>query len=454
MRTPLAAIGILFMSTVALSATIYVPDDYATIQGAINAAGSGDTVIVRPGTYVENIDFLGKAITVQSQSCPESTVIDGGQAASVVSFVSGEGSTSVIEGFTLTNGFGSGGPNSLDGGGIACMNSLPTILNNIISNNNADEFGGGISCYASAPKILGNVIADNFSNSEGAGIDCWDSSPTIAHNIIAGNFAVLAGGGISCFTSSPDIFNNSITGNSAIDFGGGIQCKNYSTPKIANTIFWNNSAALGPEIALIDWFGAWSDLTISYSDVEGGQAACFVDSGCTLFWNAGMIDADPLFVDPVNGDHHLTWNSPCRDTGDNTIVTDLNDFEGDPRIALGTVDMGADEYFYHLYHMGDVTPGSPIDVKVVGYPAAPVLLALGSGIQDPPVSTQHGDLWLNWPPLWQGNIGTAAGDGLLVLPVSVPINWTPNSEHPLQALVGPWNGPWTLLTNLEVLTVE
>jgi len=76
--------------------TLNVPGDYATIQGAIDAAVNGDTVLVAPGTYVENIDFLVKAITVKSSSGAEATVIDGGNPpdpdfGSVVTFSNGEG---------------------------------------------------------------------------------------------------------------------------------------------------------------------------------------------------------------------------------------------------------------------------------------------------------------------------------------------------------------------------
>ncbi len=57
--------------------TIHVPVDQPTIQAGINAANPGDTVLVSPGTYTENIDFMGKAITVISSAGPGTTVIDG-----------------------------------------------------------------------------------------------------------------------------------------------------------------------------------------------------------------------------------------------------------------------------------------------------------------------------------------------------------------------------------------
>ena len=91
---------------------IDVPDDFETIQGGIEAADDGDTVLVHPGTYVENINFLGKAITVASlflttgdTAYIDSTVIDGNaNGHSVVVFCNEETEDAILTGFTIQNG--------------------------------------------------------------------------------------------------------------------------------------------------------------------------------------------------------------------------------------------------------------------------------------------------------------------------------------------------------------
>jgi len=103
---PTIIITIIMLCPAAFAETIHVPGDYPTIQKAIDAAVNDDTVLVAPGTYVENIDFMGKAITVQSEKGPESTILDGGQQEAVVTFNSGEGYQSILDGFTVTNGDG------------------------------------------------------------------------------------------------------------------------------------------------------------------------------------------------------------------------------------------------------------------------------------------------------------------------------------------------------------
>ncbi|MCH2112422.1 MAG: hypothetical protein MK213_06150, partial [Planctomycetes bacterium] len=89
--------------------TWYVPGDFNTIQDGINGAINGDTVIVRDGTYAENIIFNGKAITLKSEHGPSMTSIDGGGFGTVVVFDANETSSTVLEGFTIFNGSASKG---------------------------------------------------------------------------------------------------------------------------------------------------------------------------------------------------------------------------------------------------------------------------------------------------------------------------------------------------------
>src|SRR5262245_27286033 len=116
---------------------IRVPVDQPTIQQAINVASNGALIQVAPGTYIENVNFLGKAIRVESEQGPQFTIIDGNQLGSVVTFASGETLQSVLYGFTLRNGKASS--SSLAGGGIRISNSSPTIVGNIISGNSAGD---------------------------------------------------------------------------------------------------------------------------------------------------------------------------------------------------------------------------------------------------------------------------------------------------------------------------
>jgi len=485
MKSGTILVVFILLSATAYSATIWVPDDYPTIQGAIDASSSGDTVIVRPGTYVENIDFVGKAITVKSEQGARVTTIDGNQAGSVAVFQSGEGLDSRLTGFSLTNGSGRlDSSGDVSGGGIYCESSSPTITDNSITanivvdhgggmfissgnptvirctfNENSATYGGGMYTIDGAPLIVQCRFHKNFASSRGGGIrtvvsgskliDCMftynvtdhkgggmensSSNIEVINCTFIGNDAAFAGGGIYSYLSDFEAINCTLSRNDS-SWGGGL-FNHTCSPTATNCIVWGNRPE---EIADYNY----SYPVVTYSCIQGGYSG------------TGNIDADPLFADLANGDCHLTWSSPCRGAGDNSAITELYDFEGDPRIALGTVDMGADEYYYRLYHMGDVVPGSPIDIKVVGYPTAPVTLYLGSGLADPPYSTEHGDFFLNWPPLWQGSIGTVPEEGIKVLSTTVPSGWTPGSEHPLQALVGPWGGTYTLLTNPLILTVE
>ncbi len=316
-----------FSANLSLAATILVPSEQSTIQAGIDAAIDGDLVLVEPGTYVENIDFLGKAIVLQSESGAYVTVIDGNQTGSVVTFISMETDDAVIDGFTIRNG------STFYGGGITCGLSFPIITNCVISNNDASQ-GGGIYCELASPTIMNCDISHN-SASEGGGITinyCGDLM--ITNCTISNNTAYSNGGGIGCSYSSPAITNCTISGNIASGLWGGGILNVYSGTTITNCILWGDSAPMGPEIFVLDpsepEMSGTKDslLVVEHSDIEGGWPG------------EGNIDSNPLFVG--GGDYHLTAGSPCIDTGtDGGAYTDK---DGEVRPLGAGFDMGADEY--------------------------------------------------------------------------------------------------------------
>jgi len=585
MKPYFAVIALFLLQASGLSSTWYVPDDFSTIQEAIDAAVDGDVIIVRAAVYREAIDFLGKEITVQSELGPDQTIINGSQLGSVVSFKGGEGPGAVLEGFTISNGSGANINYNYYGGGIYCCDSSPTIrgniirlistilygnpwetgygggiwcygssaliedntisenfadrgggisssnscltiINNTVSKNSATQFGGGLRCGLSL--ISGNIITENEADSQGGGVYC--SLSTLTDNVIsentvgfngggifAGSGTIIentrisrntstggSGGGIAANSGSPPtmirfnmISENSasrsgggifgdyhsdliitdclILNNYASDYGGGINSlegitfvtnctfqgnmatrgggiavQRLDSTIVTNSVLWNNEAPVGSEICLasIDQFD-FPTLSITASNVKGGLTSVHVDPGCTLLWGTGMIDADPLCVQPELDDFHLTYDSPCRDTGiDSAPGLPDEDFEGDPRIAGFLPDMGADEFHRHLYSIGDAVPGGSIDFRIVGPPAAtPVWLGHGRGILDPPRPTIFGDLFLK-PPVVPLGLGPIPVNGVLIHTATVPDTWIPGEGHPFQTLIG------QELSNLMVLTVQ
>ncbi|MCK4329562.1 T9SS type A sorting domain-containing protein [candidate division WOR-3 bacterium] len=360
-------IGLVMGATLAEGTIIRVPEDQQTIQEGIDVANFRDTVLVDTGIYYENIDFIGKAILVTSYfilsgdtTIINSTIIDGNASGTVVSFITGEDSTSAVVGFTIRNGY------ALNGSGVSCTNSFPVIRNNVILNNSTEYAGGGIfMCAGASPIIVENIIRGNNPGYLGWGggiYICGGCSPYISRNIIIDNglgksassrlsnaitnphkngerFIVEGklyescrivshrsynGGGILISNSegiptSPIIINNTIDGNSASNLGGGIFCY-LATPDIRNNIFTSNTG-----------YGIYvqgDTVEIFYNDIWNNTN----DYGGSVIEGPGNIHEEPLFVDSVANDFHLQVGSSCIDAGD----------PGSPLDPDGTVaDMGA-----------------------------------------------------------------------------------------------------------------
>jgi len=142
---------------------------YSTIQAAINAAVNGDSVIVYPGRYYENIDYSGKSITVASLEAitgnpayRDSTIIDGNRSGACVK-TSGN---STIYGFTIQNGSGNSTGEQNYGGGLFINNSQFKLFNCIIKNNRAYG-GGGVFVANSTVQFKGTEIYNNYANGGG-----------------------------------------------------------------------------------------------------------------------------------------------------------------------------------------------------------------------------------------------------------------------------------------------
>jgi hypothetical protein len=234
----------------AFAATIHVPADYSTIQAGIVAANDGDVVLVADGYYLENINFLGKAITVASHywldGCKKhirATVIDGSQPSnldegSVVSFVTGEDTTSVLCGFTITGGTGS----------KRLIPGFPSL-----------RFGGGIFMFASGAKIMHNKIEMNVVAGDmicigggiGNGPQAFQASVVIIHNRITHNIAdgILQGdgGGISNSLAGRiadnEIYYNRAYGQAGAASGGGLSQWNGMSPTTMETNIYRNDVS-------------------------------------------------------------------------------------------------------------------------------------------------------------------------------------------------------------------
>jgi len=374
---------------------------FASVQYGIDASQDGDTVLVQPGTYTENINFNGKSIVVGSMTLTtgdtshiSQTIIDGGQSGSVVSFAANEDTNTVLTGFSLTNGSGTE-VFVLKGGGIYCRDSNPRLSHLIIRNNSA-LVGGGIYARNSAVEISNSIIRDNVAADEGGGLYAGDIQISITESIFASNEAITTGGGLYFEGVSSGVLDNVRITNNHSDTGGGMRLNsagtnlqitkclidsNYSTEngagiyvspgslsffnstlvdniitgggsvggiyhasgnlEVQNSILWRNDGESLAGTATVD---------LGYSCVEGGGAIP----------SEGIINSDPQFISGPNHSYLLSVSSPCKDTGnpDNDEDSDTWEIDPDDQDPDGTrIDMGA--FYYHQTYFGPTWHISP-----------------------------------------------------------------------------------------------
>jgi len=273
-------------------------------------------------------------------------------------------------------------------GSGSLMVSNCTIERNIATSTVPFPGVGGVDCQGEGT-FVSSTISGNIGSDVGG---IYGINPRVVNCEITANEG-YSGGGLMCYDGAA-IANCTITGNTAVDEGGGVLLIR-GNPSIANSILWANSAPQGPDISVGGGYSYVTTLSVTHSDVQGGQQAVHVDEGCTLIWGPGNIDADPLFVDPdgpdddpntfEDNDYRLSAGSPCIDAADNTAVPadtlDLDgdgdteepipfDLDGNPRFVddpdtddtgNGTppiVDMGAYEFQVGIVGYLDIKPGS------------------------------------------------------------------------------------------------
>ncbi len=304
-----------------------VPAQYSTIQSAILACNNGDTVLVQPGTYFENINFRTKRIVLTSRffesndySYIQSTVINGSNptqpdSASCVIISGQQDSTTVLQGFTLTGGKGTIWNDEhfagfyREGGGLLVALSSPVIRYNIIRDNQCvtggianSTGGGGVRIGDGYVRFFNNIVMNNTSK-YGAGVVLNYTGGEYRNNIIAKNYGSNqfgAGAGVwmnNTFTRPRVLENNTIVFNTSLSQTPGVY-NSLGATTARNNIVWGNTGGNGSQFS-------GPQMIITYCNVQGG------------FAGAGNMNSEPLF-DSTN--YYLQASSPCIDKGDSSTI--------------------------------------------------------------------------------------------------------------------------------------
>ncbi len=398
-------------------------------------------------------DLAGNDINVTD---PRHLLEDPTRADNSYHIVTGTGcdETAVLDGFTITAGNANGffpDPTSR-GGGMYNNQGSPTLTNCTFRNNSAENDGGGMYNRLSSTVLTNCSFIGNSADHGGGGIQTIFSNMTLIDSTFSGNWGGQGGAMYNHGDPSPMIRNCTFDRNSA-NFGGVMQNR-FSGPTLINCIFSGNSAYEGGVIRDITSNSTLTNCTFVANSAPEGRALacdsyqhsnpsniqlanCILWDGGDEIWNndnslititysnvqggwpgapgAGNINANPLFVDPANGDYHLLPDSPCINTGDPDYIAgpDETDLDGKPRVIGGRIDMGAYE-FNHI-PIADAGPDRAVEAQAK-WGAAVTLDGSGSSDADSTPGTRDDINDFNWYQLdpCDPNFDVFLGNGRII----------------------------------------
>ncbi len=276
----------LIFAIMAYAEVINVPEDFETIQGAIDASEDGDTVLVNEGVYHEsitppqrNIVLASRFILENELSIVEETILDGEEERSIITHF---WDTVEIIGFTFQHAEAwIGGACNIDG-----SYELQLFRHCIFRDNHADMGGAIRVAHQAQARFEHCLFTGNRADDIGSVLTSRDR-------------------GVTEFVSCTFVGNQSENdGDLLVPYQG-------SSVLLQNCILYDN----GENPIKLNNNG-WGLLSAEYSLIEGGiNAILFDDQDQFHLWDEN-IDEHPLFANPDEGDYHLTEDSPCIDTGD------------------------------------------------------------------------------------------------------------------------------------------
>jgi len=237
---------------------------------------------------------------------------------------------------------------SASGGGLFLEISRATLNRNIITLNDANGSGGGLHLTKSNADLNGNIVISNTSGT-GGGLLIHECDPTLSNNVVADNHALIGGSGLYIEGSSPRLLHTTIAHNRNGD-GSGVYVTSFtdtveeetyfSTVALTNTILVGHVVGISVTTGNTATLEAtlWGSDTWANGTDWGGTGVIF--TGTVNIWGT------PAFVNPDDGDYHISLASAAVDQGVGAGVDD--DMDGNPRPLGLDYDIGADELFAAL----------------------------------------------------------------------------------------------------------